>query len=101
MDAYEVVSEKLSVRITDLRKQLEEIEEEIEEQAGNAPRAGEGKLGLKAAIGVFAAEAGQIDLVLIYGVSICLHYFIITNQFTFVQLCVWRIGTPCTKPAST
>jgi hypothetical protein len=102
MDAYDAVSEKLSVRITDLRKRLDGIEREIDEQAGNAQvEREEGKLGLQASIGVFAPEAGQIDLVLIYGVSIFLCCFILTNKFVCVKLYVRRTGMPCTKFAPT
>jgi hypothetical protein len=69
METYDAVSEKLSVRITDLRRRLREIEEEIEEQEGRL-EGEEAKLGTMVAIGVFAANAGQVKLVLTYGLSI-------------------------------
>ena len=75
MDAYDAVSEKLNARVAHLRKQSVEIESEIEEQAGNAHAEG----GITATVGVFAPEAGQIDLVLSYGMSVCLLCFVVIN----------------------
>lgn len=97
MDTYDTVSEKLSVRITDLRRQLDEVEEKIEEQEGNVLQE-EGKLGFDAAVRVFAAETGQIELVLIYGVSIDIFPSTVINQ---PQLCVWPVGMQGMKSVST
>jgi hypothetical protein len=76
METYDAVSEKLSVRITDLRRRLRETEEEIQAQEDHMEEE-EAKLGITVAIGVFAANPGQVKLVLTYGVSVDLFFLAI------------------------
>jgi len=68
IEHYDKAAEKLDKRIVDLEKTIKKTSEDIEKERTElegTPR--DAKLGLRAAIGVFAAAEGQVEIALIYG----------------------------------
>ena len=69
IEHYDKAAEKLDKKIVGLEKTIKKISQDIEKERTElqgSPR--DAKLGLRAAIGVFAATEGQVEIALIYGV---------------------------------
>ena len=68
IEHYDKAAEKLDKKIIGLEKTIKKISENIEKEQRElegSPR--DAKLNLQAAIGVFAAAEGQVEIALIYG----------------------------------
>ena len=68
LEKYDFEGEKLDVRMIELEKELDTLECDIKAEKIKLEGPGSNdKLGLRAAIGVFAASAGEVEIALIYG----------------------------------
>ena len=85
IEHYDKAAEKLDKRIVDLEKTIKKISEDIEkERAELEGSTMDDKLSLRAAIGVFAAAEGQVEIALIYGM-----WFVLTVSVQ-LQTQVWN-----------
>lgn len=67
---YDATAEQLDERTLELEQKLSDIEEEIDaERVKLRGTTVDKKLNLRATIGVFADSAGEVEIVLIYGMS--------------------------------
>lgn len=67
---YDATAEQLDERTLELEQKLSDIEEEVDaEPAKLRGTTVDKKLNLRATIGVFADSAGEVEIVLIYGIS--------------------------------
>lgn len=70
MADYDATAEQLDERTLELEQKLSDIEEEIDaERVKLRGTTVDKKLNLRATIGVFADSAGEVEIVLIYGMS--------------------------------
>ena len=72
MKSFDTEGEKLDDKVLELGQQLRTIENEIkvERESLTGPSKND-KLGLQAAIGIFAASEGEVEIALIYGELSC------------------------------
>jgi predicted nucleic acid-binding Zn-ribbon protein len=70
VDAYDASAAQLDEKVTELGKEIKEIDEAMNEERQKLAGPSENsKLSLKASIGIFADSEGEIKIALIYGAS--------------------------------
>ena len=68
VDDYDTTAGKLDLRGLELEKQLQDIEEEVEEERVKLTESNlNEKLNLRVAIGLFVSSEGEVEIALIYG----------------------------------
>ena len=83
IEHYDKAAEKLDKKIIGLEKTIKKISEDIEKERTELEGSPiDAKLGLRAAIGVFAAVEGQVEIALIYGMWL-------SRQFR----CKWKLNS--------
>jgi hypothetical protein len=69
LDSFDSASEKLDLKAVELKKRQEELRQlKSEERSKLTIQLKKDKLKMKASIGVFAEQEGEVEIVLIYGV---------------------------------
>lgn len=70
VDAYDASAAQLDEKVTELEKEIKDIDEAMTEERKKLAGPSENtKLSLKASIGIFADSEGEIQIALIYGSS--------------------------------
>lgn len=92
VDVYDTSAAQLDEKVTELEKEIKEIDEAMDEERKKLAGPSENsKLNLKASIGIFADSEGEIKIALIYGVSFFLMLPCSASN-VLVQPCITRLG---------
>jgi septal ring factor EnvC (AmiA/AmiB activator) len=88
IETYESTCKKLDDEVTELEKQLVDLNKAIEaERKKLSGSTGNNKLNLKASIGVFADHEGEVEIALIYGTRLLFSMLVLSLPLLSRQQC--------------